>query len=127
MNPIAPHITAFLREWLPRQRAASEHTCDAYAYTFKLLFEYTSDKLNTIPSNLVLEQIDSLLIQEFLKHLKTARGNGPATCNARLAAIKSFARFVEYRIPSFLEQSRQILAIPTRKTDTKLVKHRFSQ
>ena len=123
MNSIAPHITAFLREWLPKQRVASEHTCDAYAYTFKLLFKYTSEKLNTIPSSLVLEQIDSPLIQEFLKHLETARGNSPATCNARLAAIKSFTRFVEYRIPSFLEQGRQILAIPTRKTDTKLVKH----
>jgi hypothetical protein len=39
MIPIAPHITAFLQERLPRQRAASEHTCDSYAYAFQLLFQ----------------------------------------------------------------------------------------
>jgi integrase/recombinase XerD len=40
MTPIAPHITAFLRERLPLQRGASEHTCDSYAYAFQLLFEF---------------------------------------------------------------------------------------
>ena len=40
MTPIAPHITAFLRERLPLQRGASVHTCESYAYTFQLLFEY---------------------------------------------------------------------------------------
>ena len=32
MTPVAPHITAFLRERLPLQRGASEHTSDSYAY-----------------------------------------------------------------------------------------------
>jgi integrase/recombinase XerD len=31
MTPIAPHITAFLRERLPIEREASEHTCNSYA------------------------------------------------------------------------------------------------
>ena len=31
MTPIAPHMTAFLRERLPLQRGASTHTCDSYA------------------------------------------------------------------------------------------------
>jgi integrase/recombinase XerD len=31
MTPIAPHITAFLRERLPQQRGASPHTCESYA------------------------------------------------------------------------------------------------
>jgi len=38
MTPIAPHITAFLREHLPVQRGASEHTRESYAYAFQLLF-----------------------------------------------------------------------------------------
>jgi integrase/recombinase XerD len=32
-------------------------------------------------------------------------------------------RFVEYRVPALLEQSRRVLAIPTKKTDLPLVKH----
>ena len=39
----------------------------------------------------------------------------------RLAAIKSFMRFVEHRVPSALEQIRRILAIPAKKTDSRLV------
>lgn len=38
MTPIAPHITAFLRDRLPLVQGASPHTCDSYAYTFMLLF-----------------------------------------------------------------------------------------
>jgi len=56
-------------------------------------------------------------------HLEGERKNGGATRNARLAAIKSFMRFVEYRVPSALDQVRRILAIPAKKTDTKLVRH----
>jgi len=32
-------------------------------------------------------------------------------------------RYMEYRVPSALEQIRRILAIPTKKTDVRLVKH----
>jgi site-specific recombinase XerD len=38
-----------------------------------------------------------------------------------LAAIKSFFRFLEYRQPAALEQIRRVLAIPFKKTDTRLV------
>lgn len=51
MTPIAPHLTAFFRERLPLQRGASPHTCESYAYSFQLLLEFASDRLNvTLPS-----------------------------------------------------------------------------
>ena len=123
MTPIAPHITAFLRERLPLQRGASVHTCDSYACSFILLFEFASQRLGVTPSELSLEQIDASLVMDFLAHLEAGRGNSPSTRNVRLAAIKSFMRFVEYRVPSLLEQSRRILAIPTKKTDQPLIQH----
>ena len=58
-----------------------------------------------------------------LAYLETKRGNSPTTRNARLAAIKSFMHFVEYRVPALLEQIRQILAIPAKKTDQPLIHH----
>src|SRR6266545_1009241 len=45
MTPMAPHLTAFLRERLPMQRGASPHTCASYAYTFQLLLTYASQRL----------------------------------------------------------------------------------
>jgi integrase/recombinase XerD len=105
MTTIAPHISAFLREHLPRQRGASAHTCDSYAYSFQLLFEYASRRFGVTPSALSLEQIDAPLVMDFLVYLESERGNSPSARNARLAAIKSFMRFVEYRVPALLEQN----------------------
>ncbi len=121
MTPIAPHVAAFLRERLPKQRAASRHTCDAYAYALKLLFEYASERLEVAPSALVFEQLDADLLLGFLDHLERERGNTPSTRNARLAAIKSFLRFVEYREPALLDQIRRVVAIPAKRTNQKLV------
>lgn len=123
MTPIAPHITAFLRERLPIEREASEHTCNSYAYAFQLLFEFASQKLKTKPSTLQVEQIDAPLVLSFLQHLESVRHNSASSRNVRLAAIKSFMHFVEYRVPSALDQVRRILAIPAKKTDTRLVAH----
>jgi integrase/recombinase XerD len=123
MTAIAPHISAFLRERLPLQRGASEHTCAAYAYAFKLLFEFASTRFKVPPSGLSLEQLDAPVVMDFLDWLEKDRGNGVSTRNARLVAIKSFMAFLEYRLPSAVEQSRQIRAIPAKKTSVPLVSH----
>jgi site-specific recombinase XerD len=123
MIPIAPHITAFLQQRLSLERRASPHTCDSYAYAFKLLFEFASERLKIVPSALQLEQLDAPLIVAFLNHLETARSNGPSSRNTRLAAIKSFMHFMSYRVPSAMEQIQRVLAIPIKRTDTRLVKH----
>lgn len=123
MTPIAPHISAFMRERLPVQRGASRHTCDTYSHAFKLLFEYASQRLNKPPSKLALEEIDSSLVMGFLDSLQSVRRNSASTRNARLVAIKSFMAFVEHRLPAFLEQCRQIRAITPKKTIVRLVNH----
>lgn len=123
MNSIAPHITEFLQQRMVVERGASENTCESYAYAFKLLFEYASGQLHLSPSRLNFEQIDAPLVVGFLNHLETNRKNGPNSRNVRLAAIKSFMHFMEYRLPSGLEQIQRILAIPTKKADTRLVRH----
>jgi len=79
------------------------------------------DEHSITPSALCLEQLDASLLMDFLQHLETERGNSPRTRNARLVAIKSFMRFMEHRVPALLEQSRYMLAIPTKRTDTRLI------
>ncbi len=123
MTPIPPLITDFLRERLPIEQGTSQHTCDSYAYTFLLLFEFASKQLASSPSALYLEQIDAPLVLAFLAHLEANRGNLASTRNVRLAAIKSFMRFIESRVPSALEQVRRVLAIPAKRTDSRLVSY----
>jgi integrase/recombinase XerD len=121
MNPIAPHIEAFLREHLRHHRGASQHTCDSYASSFQLLFEFAAKKLKVAPSALKLEQLNAELISAFLENLEDVRQNSPETRNIRLAAIRSFFRFLEHRQPSVLEQIRRVLAIPYKKTNARLL------
>lgn len=123
MTPIAPVITRFLREHLPVEKGASPNTCEAYAYTFRLLFEFASARLKVRPSELHIEQIDMPLVVSFLEHIERDRGNSASTRNARLAAIKAFIRYVEYRVPSTLAQANQIHAIPSKRYENRLIKH----
>lgn len=121
MTPISPHVEAFLRNTLSHHRGASQHTCDSYAYSFQLLFEFAAARLKVRPSSLALEQLDSEMVSAFLEHLEDTRRNAPETRNVRLAAIKSFFHFLEYQHPASLEQIRRVLAIPYKRTDTRLV------
>jgi integrase/recombinase XerD len=123
MTPIAPLITAFLREHMPNQRGYSPHSCEAYAHSFRLLFEFAARRLSTRPSRLALEQIDAAMVLGFLSHIEQDRGNCPATRNLRLAAIKAFMHYVELQRPSALEQVAQIDAIPGKRHDQKLIRH----
>jgi integrase/recombinase XerD len=123
MTLLAPHVTAFFQKRLPVERRASPHTSDSYACAFKLLLEFASERLHVPPSTLHLEHIDAPLVVSFLNHLETTRANRPSSRNVRLAAIKSFMHFLEFREPAAIDQIRRILAIPPKKSDTRLVRH----
>jgi integrase/recombinase XerD len=123
MTPIAPLITGFLREHMPIVQGCSPHTCETYAHAFRLLFIFASKRLGIKPSQICVEQIDATLILEFLAHIEQQRGNCAATRNGRLAAVKAFIRYVEFRVPSALAQARQIHAIPSKRHDQALVRH----
>lgn len=121
MNPLGPHLTVFLREYLPRQREMSAQTSDTYAYAFQLLVCFAAKRLKTTPSKLSIEQLDATLVLAFLESLEKERGNCAKTRNSRLAAVKTFFRFLEYRLPSCLDQARRVRAIPVKKTDEVIV------
>jgi site-specific recombinase XerD len=123
MTPLAPHLTAFFQERLTLERQVSINTCDSYAYAFKLLLNFASKRLKVAPSRLGFEQLDAPLVVAFLNDLEKKRSNAASSRNVRLAAIRSFMRFMEYRVPSALEHIQRVLAVPMKKTDTRLVRH----
>jgi len=123
MTPIAPLITSFLCEHLPNEHGRSPHTCETYTHAFRLLFTFASRRLGIRPSQLCLEQLDAALILDFLAYIEEQRGNCAATRNGRLAAVKAFIRYVEFRVPSCLAQAQQIHAIPAKRQTQALVRH----
>lgn len=121
MSDLALHLSTFLNEHLPRERGASPHTCQAYAYTFQLLVRFAAERHKVKPSGLHLEHLGASTVLEFLHDIEAVRKCTARSRNARLAAIKAFFRFLEYRLPSCLEQARQIHAIPMKRFDEALV------
>ena len=121
MTSLAPLLEAFFTERLQRQRQASANTISAYRDTFRLLVGFTETQLSKQPSDLLLADLDAPLICGFLDHLEKERGNGARTRNARLAAIRSFFRFVALREPTHAALIQRVLAIPQKRFDRDLV------
>ena len=111
-----PRLLALLfTERLMRQRQASPHTIASYRSTFRLLVLYAQRVLNTPPSAMALADFDTGLLGDFLGHLETERGNDARTRNTRLAAIRSFFRFVALQEPRHAALAQRILTIPDKR------------
>ena len=121
MTALAPLLQAFFSDRLQRQRRASPHTIAAYRDTFRLLLAFAKRRVGRAPADLLVTDLDAALIVDFLHDLETARHNTLRTRNARLAALRSFFRFVALHLPDHLHQIQRILAIPQKKPDRPLV------
>ena len=121
MIALAPSLASFLREHLPRERNASPHTVATYAHAFGLLLRYAAERLGRRPTDLTIEDLDPDLILGFLTHVEQERGNTARSRNARFAAIRSFFRYLEYKVPACLEQALRVRALPMKKTDKALI------
>ena len=121
MTLLATLLEAFFTERLQHQRNASPDTIAAYRDTFRLLLAFAQQRLRTPPSSLPLGDLDAKLISAFLEYLEKQRGNCVRTRNARLAAIHSFFRYVALHEPALSATCQRVLAIPTKKTERKLI------
>ncbi|MFH1267622.1 MAG: tyrosine-type recombinase/integrase [Planctomycetota bacterium] len=123
MTPLAPLVAAFFRKNLAVDKGVSKNTLASYSYAFKFLCRYVSLRLGKTPSELALEDLDAGTIRDFLEHLECDGRNTPRTRNLRLTAIRSFMKYVEYEVPSALDQVRRVRAISNKRTQERLVNH----
>lgn len=121
MTALAPHLTKFLREHLPRERNSSQNTIAGYADTFMLLVRFAAARLKRRPTDLTVEDISPELVLAFLDDIEEHRGNSARTRNTRLAAIRSFFRCLEFQAPECLEQALRMRAVANKRTDARLI------
>jgi integrase/recombinase XerD len=103
------------------QLAASPNTIAAYRGTFRLLLQFASGQTGKPPTKLTVEQIDVNLVGDFLTHMEDKRGNSARSRNARLAAIRSFFKFVAMTEPACLLHCQKILAMPGKRYERRAV------
>ena len=114
-------LQRFFTDRLQSQLGASPHTVASYRDTFRLLLVFASKRLGRAPSKLRVEDLSTVLLGAFLEHLEHGRANTPKTRNTRLAALRSFFRFVAFAEPACSLQCQQVLAIPTKRHERRPV------
>lgn len=117
-----PHLLeAFFTDRLMRQRKASPHTIASYRDTFRLLLKFAQRRLKKPPSRLALHELDTPFIGAFLDHMEKERGNKARSRNIRLAAIRSFFRYVALQEPSCSALAQRVLAMPNKRYKKKQI------
>ncbi|MBT3218342.1 MAG: tyrosine-type recombinase/integrase [Proteobacteria bacterium] len=120
-GPIGPLVQSFFVEHLPLHKGASLATVSAYRDTFRLLLHFLHQTTGKQPSSLQMADLHMPAILAFLQHLEEQRRNSVRTRNARLAAVRTFFRYVALREPECLGLATRVLAIPSKRTDRPLV------
>jgi integrase/recombinase XerD len=108
-------LQRFFTDRLQSQLGASPHTVASYRDTFRLLLVFAAARLKRAPCKLRVEDLSAKLLGGFLEHLEQGRANTPKTRNTRLAAVRSFFRFVAFAEPACSLQCQQVLSIPTKR------------
>jgi site-specific recombinase XerD len=108
-------LQKFFTERLTSQMQASPNTISGYRDTFRLLLSFASQRLGRVPTNLIVEDLNGDLVSSFLDHLETSRSNSARSRNTRLAAIRSFFRFMAMHEPAHMLQCQRILAMPSKR------------
>jgi site-specific recombinase XerD len=97
ITDFAKVLTDFLGEYLPVECGVSNNTISTYSYTFTLFLRYMQEKELVSPENLYLKDITRQRITGFLEWIEKIRKCSVSTRNARLGAIHSFFKYLQYR------------------------------
>ncbi len=122
-NDFAQYIADFLTKYLAGTRNLSANTITSYRDAFVILLTLMNDRYSIKPEKLGIIDFSPDRIKEFLSYLETGHGNSISTRNQRLIAIHSFFRYISTQNPEYMFLSQQILAIPEKKKEQKLIRH----
>ena len=116
-------LTDFLTTYLPGEKGVSHNTVCAYKDTFLLFLRFMKEKNSINADRLTLSLITQEHIVCFLDWIQKERHCSNSTRNARLGAIHSFFRYLQYKNPSNLHEWQRILSIPIKKMENTVIKY----
>ena len=108
-------VSRFLLDYLPDRRGFSPNTVASYRAAIALLLAWFASEAGVPADDVGMGDLTPSAISSWAAWLEDARGCCPSTCNSRVAAIKSFAKFVQYEAPEYLEPCAGIAGIRMKK------------
>ena len=113
------YLTNFFNEYMSNHKNFSKNTIMLYRDCFILFFRFCEESKNINVDTLTFSQISKELILEFLSWLEDINKSSIQTRNQRLAALKSFCKFVEFEAPEFYDVCSSIRSIEPKKYEKK--------
>lgn len=123
MNDFSKLLSNYFLKYLVNQKSVSENTIKTYRDAFVLLLEFIELNKSIKPNKIKINDFSYEMINEFLNWLEEVKGVSTSTRNNRLAAIKSFFKYVSYVEPEYLEICTSILNIQKKKCNTKAMNY----
>ena len=108
-------VQKFFTDRLYSQMEASPHTVASYRDTFRLLLKFAGEKTGKSPMVLSIDDLNAEMIGVFLDDIENVRENSARSRNTRLAAIRSFFRFVALHEPAYMLHCQNILSMPGKR------------
>lgn len=118
---LAAALRTFFAQHLPLSRGLSPNTVKSYRDAFVLLLRFLAEHHGCDVVDLDVPHLGPDELVTFLDHLEKDRGNRTSSRNARLAAVRSFARYFGASHPESLDTCQRLLAVPVKRGPTRPV------
>ena len=112
----AKRLTDFLTSYLPGERGYSVNTILSYRDTMLLFLIYMKSVHRKSADRIDFNDVTQECVIGFLQWLEKERACNISTRNTRLAAIHSFFKYLQYKVPEQLAEWQRILSVKTKKT-----------
>jgi len=110
------YLTDFMTKYLTSERGMRSNTISSYRDTFLLLIGWIEKVKQLKIEKLTLGNINREMIIDFLDWLQSERKNSDSTRNLRLAAIRTFYKYLKYIDIDHLYETQRILSIKNKKS-----------
>lgn len=115
MTDFAKYMSEYLSHYLIDEKGVSRNTVKGYRDTFVQMIDFMAAVKNIKLEKLTLSRLTKETVTEFLEWIENTRRCSVSTRNARLAAIHSFIKYVQYHHPDNLYEFQKIMSIKSKK------------
>lgn len=116
MSSVGQVLFAFFEDHLKAQKGLRPGSVRSYRDTLKLFLAHVATSRRRPITRLSLADLSSEQVLEFLGMIESVRGNQIRTRNQRLAALRTFYRYLAVHHPEVLTEAERVEAIPTKRT-----------
>ena len=116
MSSVGQVLFAFFEDHLKVQKGLRPGSVRSYRDTIKLFLAHVATLCRRPVTRLALHDLSSERVLEFLGMIESVRRNQVRTRNQRLAALRTFYRYLAVHHPEVLAEAERVEAIPTKRT-----------